>query len=214
MTPHRVALFGGTFDPPHSSHVDLIKHVQKIYRFDQIFIIPSKFPPQKTPQAPYSKRLEWAQKVFKDRAFQVSDFESTASTTQFGIDLFYHFAEKFPRAEFSWILGEDQLKQLSYWKEIDQYGYRIRWVVIPRDSIDRGSGVLSKRLLRSSAAYEYLKLKKLLKASSSALRDHFSSTRRRSSKFLTFIPKEIKDDVLETYLQSTLTMKRSNHFDG
>lgn len=173
--------------------------------------MPSKFPPQKTPTASYEKRLEWCRRSFSKRPFVVSDFEAKADTTQFGIDIFYHFANQHPQAEFSWILGEDQLAQLSYWKEIDRYCGRIQWLVVPRESLKLHQGLLSHRLLKGSVGYEWLNVQALWPASSTDLRHHLTARdRAKSSRTLTWLPKGIKDDVIKTY--SSMTTERQKEY--
>lgn len=131
----------------------------------------------------------------------MSEFEESATTTQFGVDIFYHFAAKYPNARFYWIIGEDQLDQLAYWKEIDAYAGRLEWIVAPRATPRMMAGLLSRRLLHSSVTYHWLKLGSVYKPSSTALREALSRGPRLSAEFLTWIPKSIKHDVLKTYQQ-------------
>ena len=44
-----IAIFGGTFNPIHNGHINIINKVNEKIAFDKIIIMPAKIPPHKNP---------------------------------------------------------------------------------------------------------------------------------------------------------------------
>jgi len=196
----RLAIFGGSFDPPHLAHQHCLNEIAQQYQFDHIYVIPSKFPPGKSPVADYATRLQWARKCFFQHNIEVLDFEGPQNQTVFAADIVKNIAGEFPNAEITWILGQDQWKQLSYWKDIDSYAMDVHWLVMPRseESVD-DSGVLSRRLLGSTCSYHWAKVSRYPALSSSEVRDHCRKNQKDSVKAV--VPPEILSEVI-TYYQT------------
>jgi nicotinate-nucleotide adenylyltransferase len=190
----RIGIFGGTFDPPHSAHIHLVQNAISEFQLDRVYIVPSKFPPGKEPVASYEKRLEWAAGIFGGNTnLIVSALEQSSQMTVFGKEIFNRISLLEPEAEIHWILGEDQLDKLAYWKDIDSYGFRISWLVTPRKS-----GLLSKRLLQSSCSYCWTKMSPMLEVASHTIRESLVQEGAKSPQ-IQWIPDMIRQDVLETY---------------
>jgi len=192
-----MAIFGGTFDPPHIAHVELLAQVQKTYGFSKIFVVPSKFPPGKTPSAEFEKRFDWAQIAFSKPGVEVLDLEKSAEQTVFGFDIYAALQAENPEIQFFWILGEDQWESLRYWKRINDYGHELTWLVLPRASENKPStGILSRRLLGSSCPYYWANVKSMPEVSSTELRDELGIEAHAA-----WIPEPIREDVKEYYQQ-------------
>jgi nicotinate-nucleotide adenylyltransferase len=214
-------IFGGSFDPPHKAHVQCLESLvstphREFFSLQKIYIVPSKFPPGKTPGATYDQRLEWSQKSFRHPSLEVVDWEAPSETTVFAHDLVLKAELKEPEARWMWILGEDQLKQLPYWHQIDRYAARILWGVFPRSLREESSfpgGVLSKRLQNSTAPYVWLESPLFPEISSTEVRhlceegDPVQLTKLRES-----LPKGLEEEII-TYYQNN-SAKQNNHKGG
>lgn len=197
----RMALFGGTFDPPHLAHLRLLKFMAEKFEWQKVIVIPSHFPPGKIAVAPYEKRLEWTQKVFSEPPFEVSKFEEKASHTLFARDIFYHYATFYPHSKFYWVLGEDQWAQLAYWKEIDEYAQYLEWIVMKRtEAKSSKAGLLSRRLLKSTCAWRSFDELAMPEVSSSEIRASLTDASKES---LQWVPESIRNDVVKTYQSLT-----------
>lgn len=195
----RIAIFGGTFDPPHTAHFDLLKGIQSRYQFDHIIVVPSHYPPGKSAFTPFQKRLDWTKSVFNSLKFcLVSDIEHKTNETIFGIDIFRILSLQFPQAEWTWILGEDQWQQINYWRNIEQYAFKLNWLVIPRSTSQSKMIWKSHRFKSSSAAYRTASTA-LMSISSSEIRALIASNQQEMA--LKWIPESIRNDVLKTYKQ-------------
>ena len=195
----RIGIFGGTFDPPHSAHIHLVQNAISEFQLDRVYIVPSKFPPGKEPVASYEKRLEWAAGIFGGNTnLIVSALEQSSQTTVFGKEIFNRISLLEPEGQIHWILGEDQLDKLAYWKDVDSYGFQITWLVTPRKLGEHSEGILSKRLLQSSCSYCWTKMSPMLEVASHTIRESLVQEGAKSPQ-IQWIPDMIRQDVLETY---------------
>ena len=77
-----IAVFGGSFDPPHKGHKAIINELLKLDFLDLIIILPSFLNPFKNkPLFLPQKRLELLNKMIeKDKKILISDFEIEQKT--------------------------------------------------------------------------------------------------------------------------------------
>ena len=77
----KIAIFGGTFNPPHLGHREMLVYLSKAKRFKKILVMPAKIPPHKTGFfASPEDRLLMCKGAFSDiEGVEVSDFELNLS---------------------------------------------------------------------------------------------------------------------------------------
>src|SRR4051812_10219884 len=63
------ALFGGTFDPPHSGHLEAVNGLFGLPGVARVVVVPSASPPHKPGVTAASKRLEMTRLAFSSRRF-------------------------------------------------------------------------------------------------------------------------------------------------
>ena len=70
-----IALFGGSFDPPHLGHYSIVHALLEIKEIDEIIVMPTYLNPFKDASfAPAELRLRWLKEIFKEeRKVTVSD---------------------------------------------------------------------------------------------------------------------------------------------
>ena len=75
----KIAIFGGSFDPPHIAHEKIAIEVLKILDIDKLIVIPTFINPFKTKTLLQSEiRLELLKKLFKNISnIIVSDIETS-----------------------------------------------------------------------------------------------------------------------------------------
>jgi len=200
-----IALFGGSFDPPHEAHRRLLASIHDHFHFDKIWIIPSKFPPGKMPKADFSDRLNWTKRIFNLAPYEVSDLEANSSHTIFAKDIIYRLQLEHPEAQHFWILGEDQWEQLPYWKNVDDYASNLIWIVMSRSKAHqfpfKSTRLLSRRLLKSSCSYIWADIELMAEISSTAIREWImeEGLDLTDEKLQKSLPETIQNDVYLCY---------------
>ena len=172
----KTAIFGGSFDPVHLGHVEVVKKALSELDIDKLIILPNYLNPLKHSfSAPPKLRLKWLREVFKNYPkVEVSDFEIKKNRPVYTIESVTHFKPSY------FIIGSDNLKTLDKWKDIDKLKNMVEFVVATRGEVD-------KKLL------EKHNIKKILKVNIP-----ISSTEIRNCKFK-FLPKEIEKEIKEFY---------------
>ena len=71
------AIFGGSFDPVHLGHVEIVKKALKKPYIDEVIVVPNYLNPLKRSFcAPPELRLKWLRETFKNLPnVKISDFE-------------------------------------------------------------------------------------------------------------------------------------------
>lgn len=128
----KVALFGGSFDPPHSGHILVAKAALRALNVDYVWWLVSPQNPLKShkPKA-IAKRLSAVQQLADDRRFIVSDEEARLGTF-YAIDTVRALKAAYPHVHFIWLIGADNLNQLHRWKNWQSLMREIPLAVYPR----------------------------------------------------------------------------------
>ena len=116
----KIAFFGGSFDPVHAEHINIVKAAAEKLEADKIVVIPAYIPPHKQGKslASAQDRLNMAKLAFGHiKNCEVSSYEIAAGGTSYTYRTLKHFREKYPQAAFYWIVGADMLKDFYSWKE-------------------------------------------------------------------------------------------------
>lgn len=131
----KIGLFGGTFNPPHIGHLIVIESLRDTLKFDKIFFIPSAQPPNKPniSHAPPRMRYEMTQLAVKGNInFEVSDIEIQRQGPSYTIDTLEKLITCFPKANFSLIIGADNLLEFEMWRSPEEIATKANLVVMSR----------------------------------------------------------------------------------
>ena len=113
----RIGLLGGSFNPAHKGHLHITRLALSRLNLDEVWWLVSPQNPLKDAEgmAPMKERLAGAMALVKDRKVRVTDIESVLGT-HYTIDTLKALKCHFPQAQFVWIIGADNLVQMSRWK--------------------------------------------------------------------------------------------------
>ena len=120
MKEMKIAIFGGSFDPVHAEHINIVKAAAEKLETDKIIVIPAYIPPHKQGKslASAQDRLNMAKLAFGQiKNCEVSSFEISAGGTSYTYRTLQYFREKYPQATFYLLVGADMLKDFYTWKE-------------------------------------------------------------------------------------------------
>lgn len=131
-----IALYGGSFDPPHLGHVHVVHAALRQLDIDKVIVVPAFVNPFKSgTHAPAELRLEWLNTIFADEEkVEVSDIEVRQKRPVRSIETVSHYARECEKIYF--IIGADNLAALKEWYRFDELDAMVTWVVATRGTIE------------------------------------------------------------------------------
>jgi nicotinate-nucleotide adenylyltransferase len=129
----------------------------KLLDLDQIWWLVSPQNPLKpvAGMAPFAVRLEGARRIAEaDRRILVTDIESRLGSSRYTADTLKALRRRFPRLRFVWMMGGDNLVQISTWERWPEIFRTVPIAVFDRPSysLKAFSGVAAKRFARYRVA--------------------------------------------------------------
>lgn len=113
----RVALFGGSFNPPHVGHLLAVAYLRAVAPVDAVWMMPAHRHAFGKPLAPWADRLEMCRAVASMfTGVEVTDIEAQVPGEGRTIDTLDELRRRHPDHDFRLVLGTDLLAQLSSWK--------------------------------------------------------------------------------------------------
>ncbi|HEX5329980.1 nicotinate (nicotinamide) nucleotide adenylyltransferase [Sulfuricurvum sp.] len=131
----KLALYGGSFDPPHAGHVEVVTKALELLPIDKLIIVPAwRNPFKRSVIADGATRYGWLKTIFATfEKVEISDFELSQNRSVFTIETVEHFAPMVE--EIYLIIGADNLESLNQWHRYEELERRVTWVVASRDGI-------------------------------------------------------------------------------
>lgn len=161
---HR-GFFGGTFDPPHFGHIHLVLSVLEEGKVDEVVVCPTAFSTTKPGSqivASPEDRLEMVKLAFSDiPSVLISEEEIFQPGPVYTIDTLRSLQSQFSDMEWSLIVGEDLVSQISSWEEGEDLIKEFSLIVCPRHSLDISSTKVRDRI-RKNLFCEHLVRRKVL----------------------------------------------------
>jgi nicotinate-nucleotide adenylyltransferase len=148
---------GGSFDPPHSGHVHVIKSARRALAIDRIWIFVAAGNPLKKTQTAFVDRFAAAHRRLSGRRTAVSGLEAQLGL-RYTIDLLKRLKRAAPAARFVWIMGADNLRDFHTWRSWREIASLVPIAVIarpganPKAGLSRFARFLSNRRLPEDAA--------------------------------------------------------------
>jgi nicotinate-nucleotide adenylyltransferase len=131
----KLALYGGSFDPPHAGHVAIVTKALEVLNVEKVVVVPAS----RNPFKPYAVvdgaiRYGWLKEIFHDyENVEISDFEIAQQRSVYTIETIKHYAPLCD--EIYLIIGADNLEKLPSWYRFDALNEMVHWVVATREGI-------------------------------------------------------------------------------
>lgn len=118
MSPARIGLFGGTFDPVHYGHLRPAIELAEHYALDVLYLLPSHQPAHRGPTgASSSQRIDMLQLAVADvERLEVDTREALRGGPTYTIDTLEAMREEFPNATLLFFLGMDSFAGFDGWR--------------------------------------------------------------------------------------------------
>lgn len=116
----KIAIFGGSFNPPHKIHSQIIFHLEEKFDFDEIWLMPTPFSPFKSELSNITKEKHLAllneYVKYTNSILKLDDYKESIAYTS---ELLKSLTKQFPQSKFSLIIGGDNVDSFAKWHEYE-----------------------------------------------------------------------------------------------
>lgn len=135
----RLGVFGGTFDPPHYSHLILAEEARAQLGLARVLWLPAGRSPFKQYRdiTPVDVRLQMVSVAIADNpAFGISQVDIQREPPHYSADTIRLLQAEYPRAMLFWIMGEDSLRDLPRWHRAEEFVRSCELAVLGRPGVE------------------------------------------------------------------------------
>jgi nicotinate-nucleotide adenylyltransferase len=135
---HRIALFGGSFDPVHIGHLFVADEVRVSLGYDRVIFIPAARPPHKShePTATAGDRVAMLSRAINQDGFAVDNCEIDRGGVSYTIDTVRYLIDTERLEEKpGLIIGDDLVDAFERWKEPEALLDLVDLIVVRRDGV-------------------------------------------------------------------------------
>jgi nicotinate-nucleotide adenylyltransferase len=131
----RIGLLGGSFNPAHEGHRQISLEALKRLGLDEVWWLVSPQNPLKpvAGMAPLETRLARARALARQRRIRVTGIEELLAN-HYTANTLRALTRRFPRVRFVWLMGADNLVQLTKWKDWPEIFHIVAVAVFDRPS--------------------------------------------------------------------------------
>jgi nicotinate-nucleotide adenylyltransferase len=132
----RVALFGGSFDPPHHGHIAIATAAADVFDLDSVLFAPVSCQPLKPGgAAPFADRLAMVELACRqDSRFRVTDLDAPRhdGAPNYTVETLAALHEGMPHERLFNLVGADSFLDLPRWHEPERLLELAEWIVVSR----------------------------------------------------------------------------------
>lgn len=159
LVSEKILIFGGTFDPPHIAHADMLKAAAEKIKPEQILIIPTADPPHKERKGISSAedRLAMCRLAFEGfKNAEISDMEIARGGKSYTVETIRELKRKYPEKELLLLCGGDMFATLKNWVEAEEIIAGVVAVGVRREGYEEDFTVSARRLWNAGAKIEII----------------------------------------------------------
>lgn len=130
----RIALFGGSFDPPHRGHLSVAQAVVDHHIVDAVWFVPCANHPFAKTLSPAHHRLTMLRLLSDDH--YVYQYEIAKPTPSYSLETLLQATREFPSHDFVWLMGSDLLGSFTRWYHYQELLQQFTVLVYPRAGHD------------------------------------------------------------------------------
>lgn len=128
----KIAILGGSFDPPHVGHMLVAAQVKKLLNIDKVWLMPTFSHPFQKSLSPAKDRLAMT-KLLEDDQIIASDFEIVKKGVSYTINTLDQLSKLHPLDTFFWIIGSDQIDDFPKWNRWEEIIQKYHLIVYARN---------------------------------------------------------------------------------
>ena len=126
----KTAIFGGTFDPIHSAHIEMARQAADRFQLDRVLFIPAGNPPHKDADTPFEHRYRMVELACAaDPRFIASRLEE-GERKSYSIDTIERV--KATAGNVFFIIGADAFAEIQTWRRWQDVVRAVDFIVVAR----------------------------------------------------------------------------------
>jgi len=131
----KIALYGGSFDPPHIGHKAIVEALEELDYIDKIIIMPTFLNPFKSEShAPSELRFKWLKEIFNEfQNVKIDRYEVEQNRQVPTIESVKYLLKTYK--DIYLVIGADNLASLKEWNSYQELKDLVTFIVVPRDKI-------------------------------------------------------------------------------
>jgi len=134
----KIGIFGGSFNPIHLGHFEIVRQVLEAQIVDQVVIVPTMQNPLKDQQPELSQelRLSLIEATFAElEAVRISLIEWERGGLSYSCDTLEYFKDLYPQDELFLLMGADSYQYFSQWKNKNRILELASLLIFPRKGL-------------------------------------------------------------------------------
>lgn len=190
-----IAVFGGTFNPIHIGHAQMICEVNKLSFIDKILVMPDNIPPHKQTDflADNSHRINMCKLATENVSKAVvDDREIKRGGKSYTYYTVCALKEDYPNDDIYLSIGGDMLMSLDSWFNAKELFRLIKFIAFKRSGIDKSAFAEKIEYLKKLGADIYVIDVDIVSVSSTEIRGDFALGRNNN-----LVPESVYNYIIE-----------------
>jgi len=128
-----IGIFGGTFDPVHKGHTEIIKNLFELIPLDKVIVIPNGKAPHKKVSVNSKERLKMVSSAFQDiDKVVIDEREIKKNDPSYAISTLKELLEENEDNSLVWIMGSDAFSEIDSWYQWQDFVEMVNIIVMVR----------------------------------------------------------------------------------
>lgn len=134
----KICIFGGTFNPVHNGHINMIKAVLHNILPNKLFVIPAGNSYFKTNVLSSSYRYNMVKLALDDdfdncrNIIELSDIEILREGPSYSIDTIDYYKSLYDNSDIYFVIGEDTVYNIEKWYKASELLEKVKLVILRR----------------------------------------------------------------------------------
>jgi nicotinate-nucleotide adenylyltransferase len=140
----RIAIYGGTFDPVHTGHLEVAREVTKLFAIDEFLFVPARVAPHKLDREVSSPLHRYAMlglATQTESQLLISTFELDEAERKYTVDTLAHFRSlSGTLVDLFFVMGADQWLEIATWRDWERLLTLANVIVVTRPGVEFSAG--------------------------------------------------------------------------
>ncbi len=141
--PLEIAVFGGSFNPPHVAHALVVEYVLSAYRLKKLLVVPAYRHPFAKSIAPFEHRVQMCKLAMGHiTGVEISRIEEQLGGESYTLKTLQALSARYPNTRLRLVIGSDILAETPRWHRFEQVKQLAPLIVLSREgySIENPKG--------------------------------------------------------------------------